>query len=79
MVLQTHYGWKVGVPIFAAAAYTAASRITVNKHWASDVTFGAVVGMVSARTVTVKMRQQSFSVSPMIVEGGAGVRFVAIR
>ena len=48
MVLQEHYGWKVGLPIFAAAAYTAASRITVNKHWASDVTFGAVLGMACA-------------------------------
>ncbi len=23
MVLQEHYGWKIGVPVFAAAAYTA--------------------------------------------------------
>jgi membrane-associated phospholipid phosphatase len=45
MVLQRHYGWKLGVPMFAAATYTAAERITENKHWASDVAFGAVVGM----------------------------------
>jgi hypothetical protein len=45
MVLEEHYGWKVGVPAFAAAAYTAASRVTDNKHWASDVVLGAFLGM----------------------------------
>ena len=35
MVLQDHYGWKVGVPFFAASTYTAMSRLTINKHWAS--------------------------------------------
>lgn len=74
-VLQQHYGWKVGVPSFAAATLTAASRITVNKHWASDVVFGAVVGMVAGRTVTIDVRSTKLKVAPMIVRGGAGVSF----
>lgn len=73
MVLQEHYGWKVGVPVFAAATYTAASRLTVNKHWASDVAFGAVLGMVSARTVTMHVRNAPLTVSPMVLDGGGGV------
>ena len=72
MVLQEHYGWKVGVPVFAAATYTATSRITVNKHWASDVAFGAVLGMVSGRAVTLHVRKTPLSVSPLAVPGGAG-------
>jgi hypothetical protein len=27
MVLQEHFGWKVGIPAFAAAAYTGTSRV----------------------------------------------------
>ena len=75
MVLQQHYGWKAGLPSFAAATYTAASRITVNKHWASDVAFGAVVGMVAGRTVTIDLRHTRLAVTPMKVRGGAGVMF----
>jgi membrane-associated phospholipid phosphatase len=75
MVFQQHYGWKAGVPLFAAATYTAASRITVNKHWASDVAFGAVLGMVSGRTVTLHLRRARFTVSPVRTAGGAAIVF----
>ena len=77
MVLQEHYGWKVGVPVFAAAAYTAASRVTVNKHWASDVAFGAVVGMVSGRIATRQLRDYRLSVSPVVLNGGAAILVTA--
>jgi len=79
MVLQQHYGWKVGVPFFAAATYTAISRLTVNKHWASDVTMGAFVGMASARTVTLHLRNQKFAMGPFAAHGGGGVSLVAIQ
>jgi hypothetical protein len=72
MVLQEHYGWKLGVPFFAIATYTAASRVVDNLHWASDVMFGAFVGMTSGRTVTVRLRNQSVSIAPLAVAGGGG-------
>lgn len=78
MVLQDHYGWKVGVPLFAASTYTAISRLSINKHWASDVTFGAFIGMASARTVTLHVRNQRFALSPLAVPGGGGVAFVHV-
>lgn len=56
MVLQEHYGWKLSVPVFGLAAYTAAERVMDEKHWASDVAFGAVVGVLSGRTVTRHLR-----------------------
>jgi membrane-associated phospholipid phosphatase len=74
MVLQRHYGWKVGVPMFVASTYTAAERITENKHWASDVTFGAVVGILAGRTVTLHVGQQHIHIEPQAVAGGGGVR-----
>ena len=73
MVLQEHYGWKVGVPAFAAAAYTAASRVTANQHWLSDVVFGAAVGVVAGRTVTVRLRDTRVTMAPLVVPGGGGV------
>ena len=73
MVLEDHYGWKVGVPAFAAAAYTAVSRLTDNKHWASDVVFGAFLGVASARTVTIHFRKTDVTVAPQAAPRGAGV------
>jgi len=73
MVLQDHYGWKAGVPAFAAAAYTATSRLTDNKHWASDVVFGAFLGMASARTATIHLRSTDVTVAPLAAPRTAGV------
>jgi membrane-associated phospholipid phosphatase len=78
-VLQQHYGWKLGVPAFAAAGYTAASRIPANKHWASDVLFGAFMGIASARTVTVRLREARVSIGMLTTPGGAGVLVTAMR
>jgi membrane-associated phospholipid phosphatase len=72
-VLQRHYGWKLGVPMFAGAAYTAAERITENKHWASDVVFGAVVGMLAGQTVTLHLGDQPVQIQPRPVAGGGAV------
>jgi membrane-associated phospholipid phosphatase len=74
MVLQQHYGWKLGVPFFAVATYTAASRIVDNKHWASDVMFGAFLGMAGGRTVTRHVRGLKLAFAPMAAPGGGGLR-----
>jgi len=73
MVLQEHYGWKLGLPGFLLATYTAASRIGANEHWMSDVVFGAAVGMASGRTVTIHMREKRVAFAPLPVPGGGGV------
>jgi membrane-associated phospholipid phosphatase len=52
-VLQRHYGWKVGIPAYALAGYVGASRLHANKHYLSDVAFGAALGIIAGRTVTV--------------------------
>src|SRR5262245_23354769 len=76
-VLQQYYGWKLGIPAYAAAAYTAASRVTDNKHWASDVTFGAFLGIASGRTVTLHVRRQPVAIAPSIARGG-GTVFITV-
>jgi membrane-associated phospholipid phosphatase len=78
-VLQRHYGWKVGLPAFLAATYSGVSRVTDNQHWASDVLFGAAVGIASGRTVTLRLRAEHLSVAPLAVPGGGGVIVTATR
>ncbi len=73
-VLQRHFGWKVGVPAYAVAAYVAGSRLAERRHFASDVIIGAGVGIVSARAVTVGRGTSRFALTPTAVPGrGAGV------
>lgn len=78
-VLQQHYGWKLGVPMYAASVYTAVSRITVNKHWASDVTFGAIIGITAGRTVTLRLRNTRLAMVPQRVPGGGAILFTSAR
>jgi len=79
MVLQQHYGWKVGLPAFAAAGYSGVSRVLDNQHWASDVVFGAFVGLASARTVSLRLRDNRVSIAPLAVHGGGGVIVSTVR
>ena len=62
-----------------AAAYTGTSRIADNQHWASDVVFGAALGIASGRTVTIHMRNTRVALSPVPMPGGIGVAVRAAR
>jgi membrane-associated phospholipid phosphatase len=77
-VVQRHFGWKAGVPAYAAAAYVAAGRIQTKRHYLSDVAFGAALGVVAGRTVTVGRGKAKFSVAPMATPGGAGVSLTLV-
>lgn len=74
-VLHRDLGWKVGVPAFGVATYVAASRIHEKRHFFSDVAFGAAVGIVAGRTVTLGHGDARFAVGPMAAPGGGGVTF----
>jgi hypothetical protein len=72
-VLQRHLGWKAGIPAYGLASYVAASRIQAKRHFLSDVTLGAALGIVSGRTVTMGRGNHRFAVAPSAVPGGGGV------
>lgn len=74
-VLQRNLGWKVGIPAYGFATYVAASRIQDKRHFLSDVTFGAAIGIVAGRSVTVGKGDARFAVAPSAVPGGAGISF----
>ena len=73
-VLQRHYGWKAGVPAFGVASYIAASRLSENKHFLSDIAFGTAIGLAAGRTVTFDRGSTRFEIAPMAAPGGAGVQ-----
>lgn len=77
-VVQRHFGWKFGVPAYGLATYVAASRLQENRHYASDVIFGAAIGIVSARTVTIGHGTARVALSPVVLPGGAGVSVTSI-
>ena len=72
-VVQRHLGWKAGIPAYVIATYVASSRIETQRHYLSDVAFGAVVGIMSGRTVTLGRGNARFALSPAVAPGGAGV------
>jgi membrane-associated phospholipid phosphatase len=76
-VLQQHLGYKAAIPTYLVASYVAMSRLHDNRHYASDVVFGAAIGIVVGRSVTWHGR--NFYASPMLVPGGAGIALMASR
>ena len=74
-VLQRDLGWKVGIPAYGFATYVAASRIQDKRHFLSDVTFGAAIGIVAGRSVTVGHGDRKFAIAPSAAPGGGGISF----
>ena len=71
-VLQQHLGWRAAVPTYLAASYVAMSRLHDERHFASDVVFGAFDGIIIGRSVTWHGR--NFYASPMLLpHGGKGI------
>jgi len=73
-VLQRHLGWKAGVPAYAVATYVAASRVQMRRHFLSDVAFGATLGLVAGRTVSIGGGRR-LAVAPAAAPGGGSITF----
>jgi hypothetical protein len=75
-VLQQHLGYKAAIPTYAVASYVAMSRLHDNRHFASDVVFGATLGIIVGRSVTWHGR--NFYASPMLLPDGGGIQVATI-
>ena len=71
-VLQQHLGYRAAIPTYTVASYVAISRLHDNRHYASDVAFGAAMGIVVGRSVTFHGR--NFYASPMWLPDGGGIQ-----
>ena len=76
-VLHRHFGWKVGLPAYGAATYVAASRVQGKRHYLSDVAFGAALGVVAGRTVTMPGGHK-MSIGPIGTDFGPAAGFTLI-
>ncbi len=76
-VLERHLGWRKSLLGYSIASYVAASRLHDNRHYLSDVVFGAAVGTIAGRTV-VHHAADYWAFAPVSVPGG-GVAILATR
>jgi len=77
-VIERHLGWRKSVLGYAIASYVAASRMHDNRHYLSDVVFGAAVGTIAGRTV-VHHKADDWALTPVRVPGGVAVVFARVR
>ena len=66
-VFDVMYGHKAGFPLYAFSAFVGLSRISDNKHFLSDVLFGAALGTAVGRGVAKihkKEKRGNFTVIP---------------
>jgi uncharacterized membrane protein YiaA len=77
-VLQRHLGWRAGVPAYLVATWVAASRLHENQHYASDVIFGAAIGIAAGRTVTRHGRSSWVLVPAAPAGGGIGIALTRV-
>jgi hypothetical protein len=75
-VLERRFGWYRALPAYAVASYVAASRVTTDRHYVSDVVAGAFLGMMVGRRVT-RDQQRLTRLSPMVGPGYVGVFWTA--
>lgn len=78
-VAWRHYGWKAGLPASAVGAWVGAGRVQLGKHYLSDAVFGAAVGIMAGRTVTIGHGRQQFALAPARVPGGAALMFTLVE
>lgn len=77
-VLERHFGYRASWPAMAGAMYVATSRLVDNRHFLSDVMFGAAVGTAAGWTV-VGTRGRNYQVQPVPVPGGMMIAVVRIN
>jgi hypothetical protein len=72
-VIERHLGWRKSILGYTIASYVAASRLHDNRHYLSDVVFGAAVGSIAGRTV-VHHASDYWAFTPVALpEGGVAL------
>jgi PAP2 superfamily protein len=77
-VIERHLGWRKSILAYTVASYVAASRLHDNRHYLSDVIFGAAVGAIAGRTV-VHHRADYWAFAPVSVPGGVALLVTRVK
>jgi len=77
-VIERHFGYRGSLPAMAIATYVATSRLHDNRHFLSDVVFGAALGTATGWTVVGRHGRSSYSLMPVPVRGGFAVQLAHV-
>ncbi len=69
--IQKRYGWKNGLPAYLGAAFVGWSRVESDKHDATDVFAGAVIGTLSSYYFTTTYK--NLKITPIMGDGMYGL------
>jgi hypothetical protein len=69
-VLERHLGYRASWPALVAASYVATSRLVDNRHFLSDVIFGAALGEATGWTIVGRHGRSEYALQPVPVRGG---------
>ena len=77
-VIERHFGYRLAWPTVIAATYVGASRLHDNRHFLSDVVFGAAVGTATGWTIVGRHGRETFALMPTPVDGGMMLAVVPV-
>jgi hypothetical protein len=69
-VLERHFGYRASWPALAGATYVATSRLVDNRHFVSDVVFGAALGEAIGWTIVGRHGRSQYALQPIPIRGG---------
>jgi PAP2 superfamily len=75
-ILERHFGYRGAWPTWLIASYVGASRLADNRHFLSDVMFGAALGVASGWTVVGRHGRSDFTLVPVPTRGGVMISLV---
>jgi len=75
-VLERHLGYRAWWPALAGATYVATSRLVDDRHFLSDVVFGAALGEAVGWTVVGRHGRSEYALEPVPVRGGMMIALV---
>lgn len=78
-VLERHFGYRAAWPTFLIAGYVAASRMHDNRHFPSDVLFGAALGVASGWTVVGRHGRSQFALAPVKTPRGVMIALTKVN
>jgi membrane-associated phospholipid phosphatase len=78
-VLERHLGYRASWPALVGATYVATSRLVDNRHFLSDVVFGAALGEAAEWTVVGIHGREQYALQPIPVPGGIMIALVRLN
>lgn len=78
-VIERHFGYRGAWPTILAASYVGMSRLADNRHFLSDVVFGAALGTATGWTVVGRHGRETFTLLPVPVRGGIAITFARVN